>query len=440
MSFYQKIFANFSRKTLDRLALFKIKKSIKYSYKNSQYYHTLFKKNNLKPNDIKSFSDMTKIPYTPAQDLASNPSLFFTVPYEMFIKVFTTSGTTGKPKKAYFTKKDINRILTTAAIAGKLMYGISRKDVIRITFEEGYGTEVWGSRYSFDRAYGGIVGAMTISTGRLPVEYELAIIREYKPNIFADVTSRVSYLTNEMKKICDLKELGVKKFLVGAEPTPNSLRKNIEDAWGADVFVGYGITEIGLLMASECKMKHGMHLGETNFFTEVVDPDTGEQLEDGEIGQLIYTTFDREGMPLIRYNSCDLGRIIPDLCECGLPLKRIEIKGRTDDLIPIGAGDNLFTKMFDEVIFSVAEVIEYQVIFDKKNGQDLITVIAESEVRNDTIEKKIIDSILKLAEIKNGIETSKTVAQPIVKLVEPNTFKRDSIKFKRLVDKRNLYD
>jgi len=123
-----------------------------------------------------------------------------------------------------------------------------------------------------------------------------------------------------------------------------------------------------------------------------------------------------------------------------LPLKKIEIKGRTDDLIPIGAGDNIFTKMFDDAIFSIKEIIEYQVIFAKKNGQDLITVIAESEVINDDIKKKIMEGIMKMPEIKNGIESSKTVAEPIVNLVEPNTFKRDSIKFKRLVDNRNLYD
>lgn len=383
---------------------------------------------------------MIKIPITPPSDLANNPKLFFTVPEELFIKVFTTSGTTGKPKKAYFTKKDIDRILNSAALGAKLMYGISKKDVIRITFEEGYGTEIWGNRYSLDRAYGYIIGALTITTGRLPVEYELAIIKEYKPNIFADVSSRINYLTNEMKKICDLKELGIKKFLVGAEPTPNSMRKSIEEAWDADVFVGYGITEIGLLMAGECKMKHGMHLSETNFFTEVVDPKTGEQLEDGEIGQLIFTTFDRQGMPLIRYNSCDLGRIIPDICECGLPLKKIEIKGRTDDLIPIGAGDNLFTKMFDDAIFSVPEIIEYQVIFDKKNGQDLITIIAESEIINDKIKKKIMENLMKMPEIKNGIENSKTILEPVIQLVKPNTFNRNSIKFKRLIDNRNLYD
>jgi len=383
---------------------------------------------------------MTKIPITKTVDLQNNPNDFFAVTQDRFIKVFTTSGTTGKPKKAYFTKNDIKKIITSAAEGAKLMYGISSKDVVRLSFEVGYGTELWGNRYCLDRAYGDLIGAMTISTGRLQIKEELEIIREYKPTVFGDVSSRINYLTNEMKKICDLKELGVKKFLVGAEPTPNSMRKYIEKEWNADVYIGYGMTELGLLMAGECVKKNGMHLTETNFLTEVIDPKTGEQLEDGEIGELIFTTYDREGMPLIRYNSHDLGRIIPGICECGLPLKRIEIKGRSDDLIPVGAGDNLFTKMFDEVMFSIPEVEEYQVKFDRKEGQDLITVTAETTVINDAIRKKILGAIMKMPEIKNGIEVSKTVLTPVIKLVKPNTFDRDSIKFKRLVDKRKLYE
>ncbi|KYK21701.1 hypothetical protein AYK21_00560 [Thermoplasmatales archaeon SG8-52-2] len=382
---------------------------------------------------------MTKIPYTPTEDLQNDPKSFFSVPEDRFIRVFTTSGTTGKPKKAYFTKSDIKKIVDSATNGAKIMYGITSKDIIRLTFEVGYGTEIWGNRYCLSRAYENL-GALIIATGRLNVEEELEIIKEYKPNIFGDVSSRVNYLTKEMGKLCDLKELGIKKFLIGAEPTPSSMRNEIEEAWNADVYIGYGLTEIGLLMAGECEKKQGMHLSEFNFFTEVVDPETGEQLEDGEIGELIFTTFDREGMPLIRYNSHDLGRIIPELCSCGLPLKRIEIKGRSDDLIPIGAGDNLFPIMFDEALFSIPEIQDYQVVFDKKDGKDLITIIAETNVIKDSIKDKIVKSIKTMPEIRNGIEQSKTISEPVVELVKPNTFKRNTIKTRRLIDKRNLYD
>ena len=430
----------FIRKQMDRVIWRKLKKCIKHSYHNSPYYHDLFKKNNLKPSDIKKPADLRKIPYTKTEDLQNNPKSFFAVPEEDFIKVFTTSGSTGKPKKAYFTKKDLDIIVQTAAVGAKLMFGVSKKDVVRLSFEVGYGTELWGNRYVLDRAYSGILGATTIVTGRLSIEEELEIIREYKINMFGDVSSRINYLTKELKRIVDLKTLGVKKFLIGAEPTPNSMRKNIEDSWDADAFIGYGTTELGLLMAGECRYKHGMHLSETNFYTEVVDPKTGEYVNEGEVGELYFTTFDRDGMPLIRYNSHDLGRIIPGRCACGLPLKRIEIKGRNDDLIPIGAGDNLFTKMFDEVIFKIPEIIEYQIQFDKKGGKDLITVTAETSKISDSLKIKLVEAVMKLPEVKNGFECSKTVAKPIVKLVKPNTFKRDSIKFKRLIDNRNLYD
>ena len=439
MSFSKKMFGRFTRKTLERYQLSKVKKCIRHAYKNSPFYNRLFKENNLRPGDINSFSDLTKIPYTEPEDLQRDPKSFFAVPEEKFVRVFTTAGSTGKPKKAYFTLKDLNKIITTAAVGAKLMYDISEKDTIRLTFEIGYGTEIWGNNYSLSRAYESI-GALVISTGRLPLNEELEIIKEYKPTIFGDVSSRINFLTKELSKICDLKELGIKKFFIGAEPTPKSMRKNIEEAWDADAYIGYGITEIGLLMAGECQEKNGMHLTETNFLMEVVDPKTGEHLEDGETGELIFTTFDREGMPLIRYNSHDMGRIIPGMCNCGLPLKRVEIKGRSDDLIPIGAGDNLFTKMFDEAMFSIPEVQEYQVIFERKDDRDMITIIAETNVRSETVKKKIFDSIMSMPEINNGVLKSKTIHKPEIKLVKPSTFDRNSIKTKRLIDKRNLYE
>jgi len=382
---------------------------------------------------------MIKIPYTTPDDLQNNPKSFFSVPEEQFVKVFTTSGTTGKPKKAYFTKNDVEKIIKSTANGLKIMNNVTSKDVVRMSFEVGYGIEIWGNRYCLEQAFQRI-GALTIATSRLSIGEELEIIKDYKPTILMDVTSRINYLTREMSKICDLKKLGVKKIMIGAEPTPSNLRKEIEKNWGCDVIIGYGITEIGLIMAGECDKKSGMHLSELNFLTEVVDPKTGEQLPDGQIGELIFTTYDREGMPLIRYNSHDLGRIIPDLCSCGLPLKRIEIKGRTDDLIPIGAGDNLFTARFDEAVFSVSEVEEYQVMFDKKDGKDVITITAETNMINEKTGKKILEAVMKMPEIKNGVNVSKTIATPVVKLVKPNTFDRKSIKIRRLVDNRNLYD
>jgi len=424
---------------MNRVELKKLKNTIKYAYNTSPFYNELFKKNSIKPSDIKKFKDMVKIPYTEPEDIQKNPKSFFSVSEKQFAKVFTTSGTTGAPKKAYFTKNDLEKIIKSTANGLKVMNNVTSDDVVRMSFEVGYGIEIWGNRYCLDQAYQRI-GSMTIATGRLPIKEELEMLKDYKPTILMDVTSRINYLTRELSKIYDLKKLGVKKIMTGAEPTPSSLRKQIEKSWGCDVIVGYGTTEIGLIMAGECEEKNGMHLSELNFLTEVVDPKTGEQLEDGKIGELIFTTYDREGMPLIRYNSHDLGRILPGICSCGTPLKRIEIKGRTDDLIPIGAGDNLFTARFNNVIFSIPQIEEYQITFDKKDGKDLITVIAETEKRDKNTEEKISEAILKIPEIYDGINKSKTILKPIIKLVKPNTFDKKSIKKRRLIDKRELYD
>ena len=236
------MFYKFSRRFIKEYQWFKLRKCIRHAYNNSPYYHKMFRKQNLKPSDIGSFKELVKIPQTKTEDLQKDPKSFFAVPEEKFFKVFTTAGSTGKPKKAYFTRKDIDKIIASSSMAGKVIFCLTSKDVIRLTYEVGYGTEIWGNSYCLDRAYGGIIGALTIVTGRLSVEEELEIIQEYKPNVFSDVSSRINYLTKEMKKLCDLKALGIKKFLIGAEPTPESMRKNIEKQWNADVYIGYGTT------------------------------------------------------------------------------------------------------------------------------------------------------------------------------------------------------
>ena len=130
-----------------------------------------------------------------------------------------------------------------------------------------------------------------------------------------------------------------------------------------DVFQNYGLVELGNSVAAECKEKNGMHLTENDFFVEIVDPKNNERLEDGEIGELVFTTLSREGMPLIRYKTNDLGFIMPEKCPCGLPFKRIKVKGRLDDIFIVGSGDNLYPKTFDDVILDIPSIINYQIIF-----------------------------------------------------------------------------
>lgn len=428
-----------SKKLLKIYQWMKIKKIIKYSYNNSPFYQHLFTKNNIKPSDIKTIKDLSKIPLTESKHLQQEINNFFTKPKIEFIKVFTTSGSTGDPKQSYFTKRELDSIINTNVIGLQLMTGISSEDVIRMSLSTGYGPEIWGNSYILDHAFYKI-GCLSIATERLEINDEIRILEKYNPTIFVDVTSRIQYLTKELEKNVNLPKNKVQKILSGAEPTPNKLRKELEKKWNADIFIGYGISEICPIMASECTEKNGMHLNELSFFVEVIHPKTKKQLPPGEIGELIYTSLNRMGMPIIRYNSHDLGCVYPDMCKCGIPLARIKIMGRTDDLFPIGSGDNIFPSTFDEVILTISEVIEYKIILTRENGKDVMTILAETDINNSKTEMKISNAVKKIPEIRNGIEKSKTIAEPIVKLLERNTFNRKTIKKVRIYDKRNLYN
>lgn len=429
---------NFTKHFLKKFKSFKFRKTIKHAYSNSPFYRKLFKENGVKPGSIETVGDLNDIPFTYPKDLQKFPRSFLAVPERRIARVFTTAGTTGEPKRVYLTKEDIERMVLINVLGMRGFFGLRADDVVRLSLETGYGNEIWGIRDCVDAALNEI-GSLTIAS-ELQLENELEIFEEYKPTVLSDVTSRIWSLTRELGKKRDLKSLGVKKILVGGEPTPDRVRNKIEKRWAADVFKIYGMTEIGPTIACECEEKNGMHLSEISVLVEVVDPDTGKPLPDRKVGELVFTTLDRVGMPLIRYRTRDLGKIVPGSCSCGVPLKKIKIKGRVDDLTTIGGGDNIFTWMFDEVILTLSEIDEYKVQLNRENGKDQITIIAESRERNKTVRKKVAKAVTRLPKIRNGIEKSNAISKIDVNLVKPGTFERKSIKRRRVVDERELYD
>jgi phenylacetate-CoA ligase len=210
--------------------------------------------------------------------------------------------------------------------------------------------------------------------------------------------------------------------------------------WDTKVYQGYGLTEMGTSIAGECIMQNGMHITETDFYAEIVDPKTGEILEDGEIGELVFSTLSREGMPLLRYRTHDLGLIIPEKCRCGLPFKRIKIKGRTDKMVTIGSGDNIYPTAFDNVIHNITGVIDYQIELIRKNNKDHLTVYIESKSPDEKLKQTVNEALMSLPEIRNGIYESKTIEQPEIKILKPHTIDRKGVKAKKIIDNRNLYE
>ncbi len=418
----------------DKYKLLKLKRILRYAYENSPFYNKLFKEAGVKPSDVKSFKDMEKIPFTNPKDLEENPTQFFCVPESKFTRLYTTAGTTGKPKRIYFTKKDVERMISAEASGLHLIYGINADDIIQIMFSIGFEQEIWGSIYYCEMGAERL-GAMPIVSGQRPPEKEIELMKAYKPTILNSTPSYINRVTREMMDSFNLDELGIRMMILGAEPLPESLRKRLEGIWNADVRDAYGLVEIGMAFAGECEEKNGYHLDDGQIFAEVVDPNDGEKMEDG-VGELVFTTIDREGMPLIRYKSHDLGSIMDEECECGLPLQRIgKIMGRTDGMVIIGSGDNAFAEMFDRALFALPDVVDYRMIIDEKNGKDCLT--AEVETKNGRIKEKIFNALIQLPILRDGL--MKKTIELKVKLLKPGSFDR-KLKMKRIIDRRNLYE
>ena len=424
---------------LHRYRLLKLKRTIGHCYHHSPFYHELFKKNKILVNDIRSFHDLSRIPFTIPDNLR-NPDQFFAVPSSRFTRVFSTSGTTGKPKIVYFTKNDLENQISRNATGLQLLYGITEGDRVRLTYEVGFEHGDWGIRFCFEHALHQI-GAMSIVTGcRLKAEDELQILKKYQATVLAGTTTYVYHLTREMEKLDDLKAFKLKNLMIGSEPLTQAIREKLEESWMTKAYQGYGLTELGTSIAGECKEQDGMHVTESDFFVEVVDPKTGEQLEEGEIGEITVTTLDREGMPLLRYQTHDLGVIMPEDCPCGLPFRRIKIKGRTDNMVPIGSGDNLFPTDCDEALLQIPEVIDYQIIVQRKKNIDHLIVIAETTSSTEKTRKKILNALMTIPDINDGVTDSRTILPIEVQFVKPDSLDKTVRKAKRIIDKRNLYE
>jgi phenylacetate-CoA ligase len=205
------------------------------------------------------------------------------------------------------------------------------------------------------------------------------------------------------------------------------------------VFQGYGMTEMGTSVAGECSAQNGMHVTESDFYPEVIDPKTGELLSKGEEGELVFTTLSRQGMPILRYRTHDMGFIMDEPCPCGLPFSKIKITGRTDKMLTIGSGDNVYPSAFEDALFGLSFVIDYQIILTRENNKDHIEVIVEAEKQQSSYAKEIENAVLTLPEINDGISQSKTILPIKVTLVKPHSLNKKRVKVQRLVDKRNLF-
>jgi len=402
-------------------------------YDKVPFYKEKMDKAGVKPSDIKSVSDITKLPFTTKDDMRDvYPYGLLACDKKDIVEIHTSSGTTGKPVVDAYTANDIE-IWSEVMARTFAMGGANEKDVVQVAYGYGLFTGGLGAHYGAKK-----LGAMVIPISAGNSKRQLSIMHDFGTTILACTPSYSLYMAEVAadEKI-DMKSLSLKAGFFGAEPWSESMRKEIEEKLKIKAYDIYGLTEIiGPGVASECECQNMLHINEDHFYPEIINPDTGKVLPDGEKGELVFTTLTKEGTPIIRYRTRDITYLDRSPCKCGRTTVRMHrLLGRTDDMLII-RGVNVFPSQIEEVLLKLEGVEpHYQLLVNRKDKMDFI------EVQIEMNEKLFSD------EMKNLDQTEKKIEQELyktlnihtkVKLVEPKTIPRSEGKAKRIIDQRQI--
>ncbi len=423
-----------SREELNRLQSERLIKTVKHVYDNVPFYKKKFDSAGIKPSDIKGVEDLAKLPFTTKGDLRDNyPYGLFAVPMKDLVRIHASSGTTGKMTVVGYTQTDIS---TWSELIARciVMAGGTKDDIIHNAYGYGLFTGGLGVHYGAEK-----LGATVIPVSGGNSQRQIKIMQDFGSTILTCTPSYALNLAETRKEMgVDLKDIKLKAGIFGAEPWSENMRRDIEKLWGIDAIDIYGLSEImGPGVACECLEKKGLHVFEDHFIPEIINPETGRQVPHGQKGELVFTTITKEGIPLIRYRTRDITRMIPEKCKCGRTSTRMErLSGRTDDMLII-RGVNVFPSEIEMVIMSVEGVEpHYQIVVDRaEHGLDTMEVQVEVNEKLFSDEIKVLENLEK--KIQKEIESVLGIGVS-VKLVEPKSIARSEGKAKRIVDKRKL--
>jgi phenylacetate-CoA ligase len=421
-------------KKLKELQFERLKKLLAYLNKNVPFYNKKFADMKINPDSPKSLKDIRNLPFTKKIDLRDNyPFGLFAVPLSKVYEIHVSSGTTGNPTVVGYTKKDIklwSRVMARALACA----GVNQNDIVHNAYGYGLFTGGLGIHY----------GAIELGVTILPMssggtKRQLKLMQDFKTTVITCTPSYTLYMAEEAKEIgIDPSKANWRIGVLGAEPWTNSMRKEIESVWNMTALDIYGLSEIiGPGVAQECEAKNGLHIFADEFYPEVIDPDTGEPVDEGVDGELTLTTLTKEAIPLLRYRSGDIVSINYEPCKvCGRTLPRIsKIKGRTDDMLII-RGINVFPSQIESVLLQIEETEPHYLIV-----VDRVASLDQLEIQVEVNEKVFSDEIKKLEELEKKIKKeieSVLGIQVSVRLVEPKTIERSQGKAKRVIDKRKF--
>lgn len=429
--FWQEEFEALEREELEKLQVNRLNDTIEHASR-SPFYKELFSKQNIRPGSIKDISQIKELPFTTKQDLRNNfPYGFLTLPKKDIIRLHSSSGTTGNPTVIFHNRHDIN---SWANLMARSLFCAGVRDIDVFQNICGYGlfTGGLGFQYGIET-----LGALSIPAGAGNSLRQIKLMQDYGTTVAHAIPSYLGRLHEvfEASGLNPKKDTKLHTLVIGAEPHTDEQRKRIEEMFGVKAYNSFGLSEMnGPGVAFECTHQNGLHIWEDAFVVEIVDPETLEPVPDGEYGELVMTTLDRQAMPLIRYRTRDITRIIPEDCECGRTCRRIDrITGRSDDMFII-KGCNVFPMQIEGVLMKIPEVgSDYMINLETMNGVD--EMVVEVEVKTDWFRGDIrrLDKLTKMitAQIRDEV-----LAKPIVKLVEAGSIPKSEGKAVRVVDKR----
>lgn len=422
------------REALESLQLYRLKKTAERVYATVPFYKESFDKAGLKPSQINSLDDLKRIPFTNKEDLRDNyPFKLFTLPLHDVVRIHASSGTTGKPTVVGYTKRDIE---TWSELMARTLScaGVQKGDVVHNAYGYGLFTGGLGFHYGAEK-----LGATVIPISGGNTKRQLMLMEDFGSTVLTCTPSYALTISEIMEEEgIDKSRLKLRVGIFGAEPWSQNMRMQVENKMAIDAVDIYGISEvIGPGVSVECiEAKSGLHIFEDHFIPEIVDPDTGEQLPYGEVGELVFTTITKEAFPILRYRTRDITRLFSQPCICGRTHVRMDrVTGRSDDMLII-RGVNLYPSQIESLLMGIDGLEpHYQLVVKREGTMDTLDInievnesIFSDEIKNlEKLENRILD------EVKDILGVSANV-----KLVEPKTIQRFEGKAVRVVDEREI--
>jgi phenylacetate-CoA ligase len=420
------------RESLETLQLTRLRTALARVYVNVPLYRRKFDEADFRPEQVETLDDLARVPFTVKDDLRSAyPYGMFAVPLRDIVRVHSSSGTTGQVSVVGYTKGDLERWSELMARSFACA-GAGADDVIQVTYGYGLFTGGLGAHYGSER-----LGALTIPVSGGNTARQVQILKDFGVTVLACTPSYALLIAETAAEMgVDVRDLPLRVGLFGAEPWSEGMREQIEKTMGIKAIDIYGLSEVmGPGVASECLHGGGLHVFEDHFLIEIIDLETHEPVPDGELGEVVFTTLTKEGIPVIRYRTRDISRIVPGTCACGRTFRKMQrVTGRTDDMLII-RGVNVYPSQIEQVLMGIPGVApHYQVVLSKRGSMDSVEVHVEvspdiefDEIRGlEALQKRVVGAIAATLAVNVS-----------VKLVEPRSIQRSEGKAKRVLDLRS---